>query len=101
MNCSNPSTVKAAAHQLPEQLDASAARKLLLTAAARQHTVAVQQMIGLPVAVQHIDATTLEGMIAQLLPHAGCLELLCAMPAAAQLSSEAAARLLLEGVKQE
>jgi hypothetical protein len=39
-------------------------------------------------------------MMRQLLPHAGCVELLCAVPAAAQLSSEAAARLLLEGLKQ-
>jgi hypothetical protein len=101
MNCSNPSTAEAAAaHRLPEQLQAAAARKLLLTAAVRQHTAAVEHMIGLPVIEQHIDADTLEGMIAQLLPQADCLELLCAVPAAAQLSSEAAARLLLEGVKQ-
>jgi hypothetical protein len=39
-------------------------------------------------------------MMTQLLPQADCLELLCAVPAAAQLSSEAAARLLLEGLKQ-
>jgi hypothetical protein len=100
MNSSNPSTAEAAAHGLPEQLEAAAARKLLLTAAVRQHTAVIEHVIDLPVTGQHIDADTLEGMIMQLLPQAGCLELLCTVPAAAQLSSEAAARLLLEGLKQ-
>jgi hypothetical protein len=100
MNCSNPSTAEAAAHRLPEPLETATARQLLLTAAVRQHTAVVEHMISLPVAGQHIDAETLEGMIAQLLPQPECIELLCAIPAAAQLSSEAAARLLLESLKQ-
>jgi hypothetical protein len=105
MNCSNPATAKAAAYRLPEQLKAVTARKLLLTAASRQHVAVTQHMIRLPVTVQHIDANTLEAMIAQLLAcwrveAAACIELLCVMPAAAQLSSEAAARLLLEGLRQ-
>jgi hypothetical protein len=72
MNCSNPSTATAAAHRLPEQLEAAAARKLLLTAAARHHTAAVEHMIYLPVTGQHIDADTVEGMMTQLLPQADC-----------------------------
>jgi hypothetical protein len=106
MNCSNPSTAAAAAaRSLPEQLEAAAARKLLLAAAARQHTAAIDNMIGLPTMIQLIDADTLEYAIAQLLPAQAVpnlysLEQLYALPAAAQLSSEAVVRLLLEGLKQ-
>jgi hypothetical protein len=40
MNCSNPGTAEAAAQCIPDQIEVAAARKLLLTAAARQHTEA-------------------------------------------------------------
>jgi hypothetical protein len=100
MNCSNPATANTAAGCLPEQLNEGIARQLLLTAAARQHTEAVLHMISLPGMQQHIDAATLEAMIMQLLHQDECLAHLCPAPAAAQLSSEAAVRLLLEATKQ-
>ncbi|KAF6258854.1 hypothetical protein COO60DRAFT_1075045 [Scenedesmus sp. NREL 46B-D3] len=100
MNCSNPATAAAAASHLPEELEAGAARRLLLTAAARQHTEAVQQMTDLPFMQQHIDADTLEAVLRQLLAQGDCVQQLCRLPAAVQLSSEAVVCLLLDAVER-
>jgi hypothetical protein len=94
MNCSNPGTAEAAAYRIPDQIEPAAARKLLLTAAARQHTAAVQHMIGLPVLQQHVDADTLEATLTLLLGSLATMQQLCVLPAAGQLSSEAVVRLL-------
>jgi hypothetical protein len=119
-NCSNPLTVDtafvclprtadAAAADMPALLEPDVARKLLLTAATRQHAAlllspsALQYMLRLGYLQQHVDAATLEALLQLLvLPCYNtydALNALCQLPAAAQLSSEALARLLLAAVE--
>lgn len=94
-----PATAAAAEAALLEPV---MARKLLLTAAVRQHTAAVQRMVGLPAMQQHVDAATIEAVCAQLVgpdggidldgewgPHHDVLLQLYQLPAAAGISSEA------------
>jgi hypothetical protein len=69
-------------------------RRLLVTAATRQHAAAVTHMARLAYMQRHIDAAKLEVMLVGLLKHNACLKLLVQLPAAAQLSSEAVIRLL-------
>jgi hypothetical protein len=102
INCSSARTANAAAVCLPtleclgpELLQPTVARKLLVTAATRQHTAALMCMAELPIMRQQIDAATLEAVIRQLLKHEQCVEALCALPAAAQLSSDTIAGLLV------
>jgi hypothetical protein len=102
INCSSARTANAAAVCLPtteclgpELLQPTVARKLLVTAATRQHTAAVVYMAELPLMQQQIDATTLEAVIRQLPEHEQCVQALCALPAAVQLSSDTIAGLLL------
>ncbi|KAF6261936.1 hypothetical protein COO60DRAFT_699128 [Scenedesmus sp. NREL 46B-D3] len=76
------------------------AHKLLLAAAAREHTAAVQQMLRLAAMRQHVDAALVEAMLCQLLAHQECVRQLCALPAAEQLSSDAVTRLLLQAMQQ-
>uniref|UniRef100_A0A383VKT1 Uncharacterized protein n=1 Tax=Tetradesmus obliquus TaxID=3088 RepID=A0A383VKT1_TETOB len=111
MNCSNWVPATAAAQRVTAKaaaattrgmtalLQPDVARKLLLTAAARQHTVAVHHMVNLEVMQQHINEDTLEGMLVHLLRQHGCVEVLLQLPAAAQLSTDAVLRLLLAAVK--
>ncbi|KAF6264877.1 hypothetical protein COO60DRAFT_1633951 [Scenedesmus sp. NREL 46B-D3] len=73
----------------------------------RQHAEAVEHMVALAAMQQHVDAATLEEMMGRLLKlsepcrHDRSLALLCQLPAAAQLSSDAAMRLLLAAIKEE
>uniref|UniRef100_A0A383V5Y1 Uncharacterized protein n=1 Tax=Tetradesmus obliquus TaxID=3088 RepID=A0A383V5Y1_TETOB len=105
LNCSDPVTATAAARRVPATAAAAARRmpallqpgvasKLLLTATARQHALAVCLMVHLAVMQQQIDAAALEAMLLQLLwQHDGAQELL-PLPAADQLSTDAVVRLL-------
>jgi hypothetical protein len=111
-NCSNPQTVAAAvghlpvtaaatALDMPKLLEPNVARRLLLTAATKQHKEALEQMVQLGYLQQHVDATVLEAMLGQLLKHRDgveCSEALLRLPTAEQLSSNAVLRLLLDRV---
>jgi hypothetical protein len=125
MNCSSATTAATAAAYLPALLEEAAAarllpeaaRKLLLTAATRQHLQELQQIIMLPCLQQHVDASLVAAMLQQVmdamadaadqqhptpasdLPIA-TMELLCKLPAAAQLPADAAMQLLLQAVQQ-
>jgi hypothetical protein len=79
---------------MPELLEPDVARRLLVTAATRQHTEAVQHMVQLAYLQQNIDAATLEAMLVALLKHNACRSALVQLPAADQLGSEAVIRLL-------
>jgi hypothetical protein len=111
MNCSKPSTAAAAAYSIADATDSAArsmpailqpsvACRLLLTAASRQHTEAVQQMVALPVIQQHLDAATLEEMLWQLLFDHHCIKILCQLPVAAELSTDTATQLLLAAYQE-
>jgi hypothetical protein len=106
MNCRNPSTAAAAAYSsrvltassardVPASLQQAVARRLLLTAATRQHTDAVRILLVFPVMQQQLDAATLEVMLRQLLKYHECIRILCQLPVAAELSPDTAAGLLL------
>jgi hypothetical protein len=75
-------------------LEPDVARRLLLTAAKRQHEAAVEHMLTLPYMQRQVDVATLEVMLLELLKHHGCLSVLTQLPAAAQLSCEGIIRLL-------
>jgi hypothetical protein len=111
MKCSNPwtaaaaasrmpATAAAAAQRMPALLDATTTLKLLLTAATRQHTSALRHMLGLGVMLQHLDAELLEAMIRQSFSSMICLNTLVRLPAADQLSSDAAAQLLTAAAQE-
>jgi hypothetical protein len=111
LNCSNTTTAEAAirhlpltaafaARRMPELLEPDVARRLLGTAATRQHAAAIHQMVThqqLEYMTQHIDAATLEVITLDLRDYDNIayLRLLTQLPAAAHLSSEAVIRLLL------
>jgi hypothetical protein len=57
-------------------------------------------MLELQAVQRHLHATTPEAMLRPLLPYGGCIELLCQLPAAAQLSSAAVTSLLLQAIQQ-
>jgi hypothetical protein len=109
MNCSNPATVKAALRRIPETAAAAARRmpallepavacKTLLTAAVRRHTAAVRHISGLEFMQERVDAATLEAMLWQLLAQPESVLWMLQLPAAAGVTSEALARLLLAAV---
>lgn len=100
MNCSNRATADAAVDHLPAQLDEGTARQLLRTAAARQHVVPVLNMLHRQGMQQLLDEATIETVFSQLLWQEWIVQHLCLAPAAAQLSGEAAIRLLVEATKQ-
>jgi hypothetical protein len=98
-----PTTEAAAARTMPELLQPAAAHKLLLTAALRNYK-AVNFLLGLSYMQRHLDAETLEAMLLQLMKQFSgsegvammeTWELLCNLPAAQQLSSQAAQRVIL------
>jgi hypothetical protein len=104
MNCSKPPTalsaafripyaVASAARDMPAILQPTVARRLLLTAATRQHGAAVAYMISLPAMLHHLDAATLEAMLR--LGLRGNNRTLCQLPAAAELSTDTVTQLLL------
>jgi hypothetical protein len=136
INCSRPQTVKAALMHLPATEEAAAthmpallepavARRLLLTAAARQagqDASVVQHMVGLAYLQQHVDAATLEAMLQpfvvrrqlsdscitnstsatlklKLQAASDVVKLMCQLPAAAQLSNEAVTRLMMAVIR--
>jgi hypothetical protein len=100
MNCSKPSTAAAAASRMPALLQPDVVRRLLVTAATRQHTAAVHHMVALPAMQQHLNAATLEAMLLQLLRHDGCINVLCQLPVAAELSTDAVTQLLLAAYQE-
>jgi hypothetical protein len=136
MNSGSHTAAEAAAYHIPAQLEPEVARKLLTTAALRQHVSAVHHMSGLAVMQQHADAPTVHSVLVNLVapansPHAWCDDVncfahdsqagdedncpaddsqgyilrsicilaVCAMPAAAQLSADRLAQLLLAAVQ--
>jgi hypothetical protein len=83
---------------MPELLKPDMARRLLVTAATRQHAAAVLDMSihkQLGYIHQHVNAATLEVMLFELRMSYAYLDLLIQLPAAAHLSSDAVIRLLL------
>uniref|UniRef100_A0A383V733 Uncharacterized protein n=1 Tax=Tetradesmus obliquus TaxID=3088 RepID=A0A383V733_TETOB len=91
MNCSRPETAAAAARRLPGALEPEFARKLLVTAATRQHAEVVQGMMQRAAVLQHVDAPTLEPVLCGMIKdggHAGFVSTLCDLPAAAQFEGD-------------
>jgi hypothetical protein len=70
MNSSSHTAVEAAACHIPAQLEPEAARKLLTTAALRQHFSTVQHVAGLAVMRRHADAATLQSVLMDLVTRA-------------------------------
>jgi hypothetical protein len=112
LNCSNTTAAATAVSHLQLKAASAArykrkllvpdvARRLLVTAATRQHTAAVERMVRLAYMQQQIDAATLEAMLAELLKHDGVLRELVRLPAAAHLSSDAVIRLLLAAAARQ
>jgi hypothetical protein len=80
LNCSSRTTAAAAvrhllataasaAHRTPELLEPEVARRLVVTAARRQHSAAVHEMVTnqrLGFITQHVDAATLEVILFEL-----------------------------------
>jgi hypothetical protein len=66
MNCKDDATALRVTRRLPKQFEPDAARKLLVTAAARKHTVVVHQLLQLQSMQPHIDPPTLEAMLRPL-----------------------------------
>lgn len=104
-NCSNPATATFAVGRLPAIMRPDAVRKLLVTAALRQHVVAVGEISGQPAIHQHIDVATLEIVLLLMLKarYAWATTwdtLLGIEPAASQLSSDTVAHLLLAAVQR-
>jgi hypothetical protein len=94
---------------MPDLLQPAVACKLLLTAAART-LKAVDHLLELQYINQHVNARTLEAMLLQLFKRyrryvkmssmdTAVLRRLCSLPAAQQLSSEAAQRLILASLE--
>jgi hypothetical protein len=84
---------------MPGLLEPGVARKLLLTAAVRQHTQAIEHMLRLDYIGQHVDAATIEEMLQHVLACTGyvdmyCVLLLCKLPVAALLSGQAVTMIL-------
>jgi hypothetical protein len=98
-----------------------AARKLLLTAAARLHADELQYMVSLPYFEQRMEPPTVAAMLQQLMTamaammtskrdvhHAEraapspamIMQLVCRLPAAAELSADTVVQLLLQAVQQ-
>jgi hypothetical protein len=100
MKCSSHGVAVEAARRLPQQLEVKEARTLLSTAAARQHVEAVLVMISQQAVQEHIDAVTLEELLAHLCSSDSCVEALLKLRAAAELQDQAALRLLNAAVKQ-
>jgi hypothetical protein len=69
-NCSYPGIADVAFERIPAQLDAPAARKLLLTAAVRHDGEVARQLVRVPTVRQHLDAPTLSTVLKVLLPRA-------------------------------
>jgi hypothetical protein len=67
INCSNLTTATAALSCFPSQLEPTAARRLLLTAAVRQLAVFARRVAAAPAVQQHLDAPTLSAVLRALL----------------------------------
>jgi hypothetical protein len=78
------------------------ARKLLLTAANRGRTAAVRRLLQSKPVLQHVDAATMEIMLADFIKGTDPdgFKLVCKVPAAIQLDSAAVARLLQAALQQ-
>jgi hypothetical protein len=104
-NCKEDTAAAAAAQRLPAQLDADVARKLLATAAQRWHAAAVLHMAGHVACKdsvqQHIDAATLGTVLLHMTFDEACVNVLCRLPAAALLTSDAVEKILSEGIGQD
>jgi hypothetical protein len=96
---------------MPALLQPAVACKLLLTAAARNRKAA-NHLVRLPYMQQHVDVETFQAMLQQLIREFGgpdwdfhamemTVRLLCSLPAAQQLSSEAAEQVILAFVQHD
>jgi hypothetical protein len=85
---------------LAAQLEPSQARKLLITAAVRQHEHAVLHMLELDTVQQHVDSGTLVSLIKHMITSVKGIDALSALPAAADIDSDAVIELLHEAVQQ-
>jgi hypothetical protein len=123
MNCSNPTAATTAADLLPATADKAAcnlstmpepeaARKLLLTAAMRQHLGMLWRMVNSAYLKQYVDAPTLAALLLQLLvamasgelhvqSAAATMDLLCELPAAAELTADSMVQLMHKAAELE
>jgi hypothetical protein len=119
MNGSSHATAEAAVGYMPAQLEPASVRRLLLTAALREHDSAVQKIAGSTVVKQHVDTPTVHRTLQELVQRAApdmwsfwqehvdqlrnsnelSIEAVCTLPAAAALGSDAVAQLLLIAVQ--
>jgi hypothetical protein len=104
-NCKEDPAATAAAQRLPAQLNADVARKLLTTAAQRWHAAAVLHMAGHGACKdsiqQHIDAPTLEIVLLHMTFDEACVNVLCRLPAAALLTSDALEKIIWEAFEED
>uniref|UniRef100_A0A383WDR5 Uncharacterized protein n=1 Tax=Tetradesmus obliquus TaxID=3088 RepID=A0A383WDR5_TETOB len=97
-------TAAAALQRLPALLEPGTVRLLLVTAAMRQHSEALQHLAALAAVQQHVDAATLQTVLIELVTHAdnsSYVQLLRRFPAAAaQLKRSTVAELLQAAVER-
>jgi hypothetical protein len=107
MNCTNywvaDTALLVTTRIRPAHLEADVARRLMITAAVRQHTSALLRLVRFEVFERQLDASTLKKLVHLVLdwpawPDTGCAEMLCKKPAAALLNSEQLTRLLHKAV---
>jgi hypothetical protein len=114
LNCSSESTrdkavrhlrAPDAANRTPELLEPDVARRLVVTAARRQHYDAVYNLVSnqrLAYITQHIDAATLEVILFELQNASDTItRSFLQLPAAEHLSSEAVFRVLLQAAARD
>jgi hypothetical protein len=75
-------------------LEADVARRLMLTAAVRQHGHAVLYLARSQLYKRQLDVSTVDKLLHLMVCCPNCIPVLCTMPAAAQLSSKQVASLL-------
>jgi hypothetical protein len=109
MNCTvrNQGSTTAAEHatstavsRLPAVLQPGTARRLMKTAADRQHPAA-SALASSSAVLEHVDAATLASVLAHMHGTSPGVHRLCATPAAGQLDSQAVMQLLLTAVKRD
>jgi hypothetical protein len=101
-SCSVAFKAAAEAANFPAAHAPDAARKLLLTAATRGHTKAVHRLLQCHPVQQHLDAATVENMIAPRIASndPDGFKMICKFTAPQQLDSAAVARLLQVALQQ-
>jgi hypothetical protein len=96
------SNAAAVAVKFPAAQSPDVVRKLLLTAASRGHTAAVLRLASCKLVQPHLDACTVECVLAQLIERDDRrgFKLISKLPVATQLGSAAVARLLQAALQQ-